>query len=63
MSHENLPIDDDLDEVSERLTAGLATCRSVVENYTSLIRTGPMMTSGEPDVAEGIDAASMSNPD
>ncbi len=62
MSHEILPIDDDLDEVSERLTAGLATCRSVVENYASLIRTGPMMTAEEPDVPQDIEA-SMRNPD
>jgi hypothetical protein len=27
----------DLDEINKRLTAGLATCRSVIANYKSLL--------------------------
>ncbi len=55
--------EDNLDEVSERLTAGLATCRSMIENYTSLIRTGPMMAAEATDAAQDADAESMSGPD
>ena len=36
MSGEKLP-DAELDDVNERLAAGLETCRSIVANYKSLI--------------------------
>ncbi len=63
VSHEFDPSEHHLHEVSERLMAGLATCRSMVENYSSLIRTGPLMTAAQSDVAQDADAATMGDPD
>ena len=59
VQRENLSTQSDLEELHDRLTDGIESCRSVIANYKSLLSTPPDKPSldeaggrgGEPSVA------------
>lgn len=52
MPDQKLPSEPKVDEINERLSAGLATCRSMIKNYKSLLTTSQGV---EGDVSQGIE--------
>ncbi len=52
MPEKKLPSEPELDKINERLTAALATCRSMVTNYKSLLANDEEPLGGSAAEAE-----------